>query len=98
MATVLAKHDPAYTDLMTTFLEHAVRIAAAMNRAGLWDEVDGFFYDTLRLPDGSSVPLKIHSMVGPAADPAGASCCPGGRPSSVPRWASTSRASSPTPA
>ena len=64
MAATLAEHDPAYRDLMTTFLEHAVRIAAAMNRHGLWDEQDGFYYDTLRLPDGSSVPLRIHSMIG----------------------------------
>jgi hypothetical protein len=64
MAATLAEHDPAYRDLMTTFLEHAVRIAAAMNRHGLWDEQDGFYYDTLRLPDGSSLPLRIHSMIG----------------------------------
>ena len=64
MASTLADHDPAYRDLMTTFLEHAVRIAGAMNRQGLWDEEDGFYYDTLRLPDGASVPLRIHSMVG----------------------------------
>ena len=45
-------------------MEHAVRIAAAMNRSGLWDEEDGFFYDALKLADGSAVPIKVHSMVG----------------------------------
>ena len=45
-------------------MEHAVRIAAAMNRSGLWDEEDGFFYDALKLGDGSAIPIKIHSMVG----------------------------------
>ena len=35
-----------------------------MNQAGLWDDTDGFFYDLLRLPDGTAVPLRIHSMVG----------------------------------
>ena len=64
MAATLAELDPAYRDLMTTFLEHAVRITTAMNQQGLWDEEDGFYYDSLRLPDGSSVPLRIHSMVG----------------------------------
>jgi hypothetical protein len=64
MASTLAERDPAYRDLMITFLEHAVRIAGAMNRQGLWDEEDGFYYDNLRLPDGSSVPLRIHSMIG----------------------------------
>ncbi len=64
IATTLAKRDPAYTDLMTTFLERAVRIASAMNESGLWDDTDGFFYDLLRMPDGTAVPLRIHSMVG----------------------------------
>ena len=30
----------------------------------LWDEADGFFYDRLRMPDGSIVPLRARSMVG----------------------------------
>ena len=64
IATVLSENDPAYEDFQTTFMEHAVRIAAAMNRSGLWDEEDGFFYDALKLADGSAVPIKVHSMVG----------------------------------
>ena len=64
MAVELSKRDPAYRDLVTTFLEHAVRITWAMNESGLWDEDDGFYYDRLRLPNGSSVALRIHSMVG----------------------------------
>ena len=64
IATVLTEADPAYEDLMTSFLEHSVRIAAAMNRSGLWDEADGFYYDALRLADGTSVAIKVHSMVG----------------------------------
>ncbi len=64
MARELSAHNPAYTDLVTTFLEHAVQIAAAINQSGLWDDDDAFYYDGLRLPDGSRVPLKIHSMIG----------------------------------
>ncbi len=64
IATVLAEHDPTYEDFQTTFMEHAVRISAAMNRSGLWDPVDGFFYDALKLADGTAVPIKVHSMVG----------------------------------
>ena len=64
IATVLSEKDPAYEDFQTTFMEHAVRIAAAMNRSGLWDEEDGFFYDALKLADGSAIPIKVHSMVG----------------------------------
>ena len=64
MARELALRDPSYGDLVTTFLERAVRIAGALNESGLWDETDGFYYDSLRLPDGTSVALRIHSMVG----------------------------------
>ena len=64
IATVLSEHDPAYEDFQTTFMEHAVRIAAAMSRSGLWDPDDGFFYDALKLADGTAVPIKVHSMVG----------------------------------
>ena len=44
-------------------------IAYAMDRIGdnhdeMWDEEDGFYYDVLRLPDGSAQRLKVRSMVG----------------------------------
>jgi hypothetical protein len=38
-----------------------------MNRRGeegMWDEEDGFYYDLLRLPDGSATRLKVRSLVG----------------------------------
>jgi len=31
---------------------------------GMWDEEDGFYYDVLRLPDGTATRLKVRSMVG----------------------------------
>jgi hypothetical protein len=34
------------------------------NRMGLWNEEDGFFYDVLKLPDGSQFPMKVRSLVG----------------------------------
>jgi hypothetical protein len=51
------------------FLEHFLYIAGAMNNVGgtgvsLWDNEDGFFYDVLRLPDGTRHPLKVRSLVG----------------------------------
>jgi hypothetical protein len=30
----------------------------------LWDDEDGFFYDVIRLPDGSATRLKVRSLVG----------------------------------
>ena len=69
MAMELAREDPAYEDVASKFWEHFLYIAHAMSpREGggtsLWDQVDGFFYDVLHLPDGTRQPLKIRSMVG----------------------------------
>jgi hypothetical protein len=67
IATALATHDKFYVDHAIKFFEHFFWIAAALNQigdTGLWDEEDGFYYDLLRLPDGSSHRLKVHSIVG----------------------------------
>jgi hypothetical protein len=67
IAVELAAHDPMYEDLALKFAEHFVWIAHAMNQTGpegMWDEEDGFYYDVLRLPDGSARRLKVRSMVG----------------------------------
>ena len=67
LATALAVHDRTYEDMVFKFAEHFYYIALAMNKAGqdsMWDEEDGFYYDLLRLPDGSATRLKVRSMVG----------------------------------
>jgi len=65
IAVELAAYDPTYSDMAIKFTEHFCYIAAAMNRpGGMWDEEDGFYYDLLRLPDGSGTRLKVRSMVG----------------------------------
>ncbi|TFH39181.1 MAG: glucosidase [Bacteroidia bacterium] len=67
MASELSLHDPAYEDMVIKFVEHFYFIAAAMNQPGedgMWDEEDGFYYDLLRMPDGSSKRLKVRSLVG----------------------------------
>jgi hypothetical protein len=67
LAIELAAHDRNYEDMVFKFVEHFYYIAAAMNRPGsdgMWDEEDGFYYDLLRLPDGSATRLKVRSMVG----------------------------------
>jgi hypothetical protein len=67
LAVELAAHDPIYEDMVLKFVEHFYYIAAAMNRSGqdgMWDDEDGFYYDVLRLPDGSATRLKVRSMVG----------------------------------
>jgi Mannosylglycerate hydrolase MGH1-like glycoside hydrolase domain/Glycosyl hydrolase family 63 C-terminal domain len=69
LAVELTENDPSYEDMASKFAEHFFWIAGAMDRMGeqedeMWDEEDGFFYDLLRLPDGSGMRLKVRSMVG----------------------------------
>jgi len=67
IAMELAAYDPYYEDMAVTFVDHLLWIAHAMNQLGpegMWDEEDGFYYDVLRLPDGSTRRLKVRSMVG----------------------------------
>jgi hypothetical protein len=69
MALILAEADPQYEEHAWNFLQHFLWISYAMDRIGdnhdeMWDEADGFFYDVLRLPDGSAMRLKVRSMVG----------------------------------
>jgi hypothetical protein len=69
MALILSEHDPEYEEYAFSFLQHFMWIAYAMDRIGehqdeMWDEADGFFYDVLRLPDGTATRLKVRSMVG----------------------------------
>ncbi|MHB9034369.1 MAG: MGH1-like glycoside hydrolase domain-containing protein, partial [Anaerolineae bacterium] len=70
IALELAQTNHAYEDVATKFFEHYMYIANAFynNMGGhgvsLWDDQDGFFYDVLHLPDGSTSPLRIRSIVG----------------------------------
>jgi len=67
IAIELAADDPFYQDMAMKFADHFLWIAHAMNQTGpegMWDEEDGFYYDVLRLPDGSARRLKVRSMVG----------------------------------
>jgi hypothetical protein len=67
LARDITAHDPTYEPMIAKFAEHFYYIASAMNRPGhgsMWDEEDGFYYDLLRFPDGSSQRLKVRSIVG----------------------------------
>jgi hypothetical protein len=69
MALELAYEDPAYEDVASKFWEHFTQIAYAMNNRGddgvsLWDDVDGFFYDVLHVPNQGEFPMRTRSMVG----------------------------------
>ncbi|GAA0914442.1 glucosidase [Virgisporangium ochraceum] len=69
IALELAAEDRTYLEQALTFFEHFAWIAVAVNRSvgkaeSMWDEEDGFFYDLLRLPDGSATRMRVRSMVG----------------------------------
>src|SRR6185436_10723252 len=73
IALELARQNNAYEDVATKFLEHFFHIAHAINDrsatvgeddADLWDNDDEFYYDLLRLADGSKTYIKVRSMVG----------------------------------
>src|SRR5262249_38818103 len=68
IAAILALERPSYLPMAIKFVEHFLWISSSLvlagGRVGMWDEEDGFFYDVLRLPDGSAQRLKVRSMVG----------------------------------
>ncbi|OLF09554.1 glucosidase [Actinophytocola xinjiangensis] len=73
MALELARHDEAYEDVATKFVEHFLSIAGVSARfgsasRGIWDERDGFCYDLVSRPHGDgtveSLPVRVRSMVG----------------------------------
>ncbi len=69
IALELARHDEVYDELATKFFDHFLYIAGAMTsmgkaNEGLWDEGDGFFYDQLRMTDGSVEKMRVRTMVG----------------------------------
>ncbi|HZL05247.1 MAG TPA: glucosidase, partial [Coriobacteriia bacterium] len=67
MALELTRHGLDYEEMAAKFTMHFVWIAAAMGPPdgdALWDEEDGFYYDVMRLPDGSTQQLRVRSLVG----------------------------------
>jgi hypothetical protein len=67
MALRLADTDQTYEDVAIKFYEHFAYIASAMQSQGLWNVDDGFYYDVVRLADGTDIPVKVRSMVGVVA-------------------------------
>ena len=67
IALELTRRDPAYAD-MARQVRHALRLDRRRHeparRRRLWDEEDGFYYDVMRLPDGSTQQLRVRSLVG----------------------------------
>ena len=69
IAFELGQQDPTYEDLANKFYNHFLFIADAINfeanhHSSLWNEEDGFYYDTLKLDNGEEKQLKVRSLVG----------------------------------
>ncbi len=65
----LSNKNPSYETIATKFFQHFIHIGAALKTRGnkkysLWDDQDGFFYDTLVYPDGHFSPFRVRSLVG----------------------------------
>lgn len=69
IALELANEEPCYEDLATKFFEHFLYISRAMNSMGkenqsLWDDEDGFFYDSVHCKNGEKDLVRVRSAVG----------------------------------
>lgn len=70
IAMELALDNHVYEDLAIKFAEHFFYIAGSMSNMGnidgegLWDEEDGFYYDLLRMEDGSWNRLRLRTIIG----------------------------------
>ena len=69
MAFELAYEDEAFENMANKFYNHFLLIAEAINFSKersqpIWDEEEGFYYDVLKMEDGSEHPLKVRSLVG----------------------------------
>ena len=63
IARRLAETNPVYDDMVVKFVEQYLLIVDAMERTGLRDPDDGWFYDRLEGPDGEAL-IKVQSLVG----------------------------------
>ncbi len=73
IAVELAQENPVYDDMVVKFLEQFLQISRALERQGLYDVDDAFFYDRLVLASGETTSVKVRSIAGlipllPASD------------------------------
>ncbi|KAF2072612.1 hypothetical protein CYY_006071 [Polysphondylium violaceum] len=65
ISLILAKERKAYESIATKFLEHFINIAKSItSKSGLWNQEEGFFFDSIFSPKDSSSQIKIFSFVG----------------------------------
>src|SRR4051812_16347444 len=64
IAIVLSEENDVYLDTVIKFLEQFLLIARALDRQGLYDADDAFFYDRLVYPSGESTNVKVQTIAG----------------------------------
>jgi hypothetical protein len=68
IALELSRTQPAFEAIATKFFEHFLAISHAINgingEIGMWDPVDHFYYDVVRVEGGPPEHLKVRSFVG----------------------------------
>ena len=69
MSIELSREEPEYADICERFVYDFVQLTLTLNRAGTrgylnWDEEDGFYYDVIKRPDGSTEYLRTRSVSG----------------------------------
>ena len=64
IALVLVEENDVYWDMVIKFLEQFVLVARALERQGLYDTEDAFFYDRLVFPSGESTQVKVKTISG----------------------------------
>ena len=64
IAVELAEENDVYEDMVVKFLEQFLLIARALERQGLCDAEDAFFYDRLVSPSGETPAVKVQTISG----------------------------------
>jgi hypothetical protein len=62
IALVLAQENDVYWDMVVKFLEQFGYVARALERQGLYDADDAFFYDRLVYPSGETAQVKVQTI------------------------------------
>jgi hypothetical protein len=64
IALGLAEENDVYWDMVVKFVEQFVLVARALEKQGLYDADDAFFYDRIVYPSGESTQVKVKTIAG----------------------------------
>ncbi len=64
LSLTLADRNEVYNDMVVKFLEQFLLISDALEDSGLYDPVDGLFYDRLIDTQGTATPIQVQTLVG----------------------------------